>query len=105
MSSIAERYSEAFADAARERNAVEALEADAQAILGLLADSEELRAFIENPFTWLYRLAGGFARRVVPWLPRFLVYNPLNAWGKQRELPPFPKQSFRQLYKARQGKR
>ena len=55
--------------------------------------------------TWLYRLAGGFARRVVPWLPRFLVYNGLNAWGKQRELPPFPKQSFRQLYKSRQNQR
>jgi len=52
----------------------------------------------------LYRLAGLFARRIVPWLPRFLIYNRLNPWGKQRELPEFPKQSFRQQFKSRKTK-
>jgi L-lactate dehydrogenase complex protein LldF len=31
-------------------------------------------------------------------LPRFLLYNPLNPWGKHRELPAVPKQTFRQWY-------
>lgn len=49
----------------------------------------------------LYRLLGNIARRVVPWLPRFLIYNRWNDWGRQRELPEFPKQSFRQMYRHR----
>lgn len=53
---------------------------------------------------WLYRLAGRFARFSLSWLPRLLIYNPLNGWGRQRELPPAPKQSFRQLYEERQRK-
>jgi L-lactate dehydrogenase complex protein LldF len=31
-------------------------------------------------------------------LPRFMVYNPFNAWGKQRELPATPQLTFRQWY-------
>ena len=54
--------------------------------------------------TWLYRALGKMARVVVPWLPRWLVYNRLNPWGKQRELPPFPRESFRELYRRRNGK-
>jgi L-lactate dehydrogenase complex protein LldF len=49
----------------------------------------------------LYGLLGKIARWLVPKLPRFLVYNRWNAWGRQRELPPFPKQSFRELYRKR----
>jgi L-lactate dehydrogenase complex protein LldF len=52
----------------------------------------------------LYRLAGAVARWTIPKLPRFLLYNRFNAWGKQRELPPFPAKSFRQMYKERHGK-
>ncbi len=51
----------------------------------------------------LYRLLGGVARWLVPRLPRFLVYNRLNPWGRQRELPPMPPKSFRQLYRERHG--
>jgi L-lactate dehydrogenase complex protein LldF len=53
---------------------------------------------------WLYRLAGRFARFGLSWLPRMLIYNPLNGWGRQRELPPAPRQSFRQLFEERQRK-
>ncbi|MBX3415658.1 MAG: lactate utilization protein [Pirellulales bacterium] len=49
----------------------------------------------------LYRALGSVARVVVPRLPRFLVYNRLNSWGRQRELPEFPAQSFRQQFRAR----
>ena len=49
----------------------------------------------------LFRLGGRIARWVVPKLPRFLIYNRLNVWGRQRDLPEFPKQSFRDQYKRR----
>lgn len=52
---------------------------------------------------WLYRLLGRAARFWVPKLPRFLVYNPLNPWGKQRELPEFPKTSFRERMAVRKS--
>jgi L-lactate dehydrogenase complex protein LldF len=47
---------------------------------------------------WLYRFGGRMARWIVPKLPRFLMYNRLNGWGKQRELPEFPKESFRDAW-------
>lgn len=48
--------------------------------------------------TWVFTTAGKAARTALRWLPRFAVYNPLNQWGTQRELPPAPKKSFRQQY-------
>lgn len=50
---------------------------------------------------WLYRLSGWLARKVVARLPRILVYNRFNPWGKQREMPEFPRHSFRDLYRRR----
>ena len=41
----------------------------------------------------------------VPWMPRLLVYNRFNAWGRQRELPPMPRYSFRELYRQRPASR
>jgi L-lactate dehydrogenase complex protein LldF len=49
--------------------------------------------------TWLFRFAGGVGRWMLPKLPRFIVYNRLNPWGKQREMPPMAKRSFRAMYK------
>lgn len=48
---------------------------------------------------WAYRLAGSLMRWILPRLPRAFVYGPWNAWGRQRELPPMPRQSFRDLIK------
>jgi L-lactate dehydrogenase complex protein LldF len=50
---------------------------------------------------WLFSLAGRIARTALRWLPRFAIYNPLNGWGRQRELPEAPARSFRQQYAAR----
>lgn len=51
---------------------------------------------------WLYSTLGKVARTMVPLTPRFLQYNSLlNPWGKQRENPPMPKKSFRELYRQR----
>ncbi|HTQ38644.1 MAG TPA: lactate utilization protein B [Pirellulales bacterium] len=51
--------------------------------------------------TWLYGLMGRAGRFMLRHSPRWLVYNRLNAWGRQRELPPAPLRSFRQLYQER----
>ncbi|HEU6455271.1 MAG TPA: lactate utilization protein B [Roseateles sp.] len=52
----------------------------------LLGDPKRYRAWI------------GGAPRLLAKLPRAFIYNPLNAWGKQREMPVAPKQSFREWY-------
>jgi L-lactate dehydrogenase complex protein LldF len=46
----------------------------------------------------LYRAAVQAAAAGMDFLPRFMVYNPFNAWGKQRELPATPQLTFRQWY-------
>jgi L-lactate dehydrogenase complex protein LldF len=51
--------------------------------------------------TWLFNLAGRVSRWWVPKLPRVLIYNRFNAWGRQREIPAFPRKSFRELYRER----
>lgn len=48
-------------------------------------------------FAWL----GSLARMTLRLLPRALVYHRLNPWGKQRELPIVPAESFRQAYRKR----
>lgn len=49
----------------------------------------------------LYRLGGKLARILVPRLPRFLIYNRFNTWGRQRDLPDFPQTSFREQFNQR----
>jgi L-lactate dehydrogenase complex protein LldF len=53
---------------------------------------------------WLFRTLGAFGRFALRWSPRFLVYNRLNPWGKQRDLPPAPKKTFQQMYRQRAKK-
>jgi L-lactate dehydrogenase complex protein LldF len=53
----------------------------------------------------LLALGGKMARIMVPLLPRSILYSKMNVWGKKRELPPFPKNSFKELYKQREGKK
>jgi L-lactate dehydrogenase complex protein LldF len=78
------------------------------AVRGLVPATKRL-SMIAGSFVfqtpWLYRLAGKIARRVVPLLPRFMLYNSLNVWGRQRELPQFPKQSFREAFAQRKKKK
>ncbi len=54
---------------------------------------------------WLYAWGGKLARWIVPRLPRFLIYNRFNPWGRQRELPPFPRSSFREQFGQRNKQR
>lgn len=46
----------------------------------------------------LYRFAGRTGRWLARHLPRMVVYNRFNPWGRQRELPPMPRRSFREMY-------
>jgi len=48
-----------------------------------------------------YRLGGWLARRLLPLVPRRLLYARWNVWGQQRELPPMPRRSFRAEYRRR----
>ncbi len=45
-----------------------------------------------------YAFWGGLLRRVLRVFPRFIVYSRSNAWGKDRELPEPPQESFRSWY-------
>ena len=47
--------------------------------------------------------AGWMARKFVPFMPRAILYSKFNVWGKGRELPRFPKNSFKELYKEKKG--
>ena len=58
--------------------------------------SQGLTFLYDHPL--LYRMGLKMAP-IINRLPRFLVYNPLNAWGKGRELPTFAKDSFGALWK------
>jgi L-lactate dehydrogenase complex protein LldF len=46
----------------------------------------------------LYRAAVEAAAAGLDRLPRFMIYNPFNAWGRQREVPTSPPSTFRQWY-------
>jgi L-lactate dehydrogenase complex protein LldF len=53
----------------------------------------------------LYRAAIKAADTAVSTLPRAFIYNPFNAWGKQREVPEAPEYTFRDWYlKKRKSK-
>ena len=53
----------------------------------------------------LYRAALPVADSALKHLPRFVVYNRLNTWGRGREVPPVPAQTFHQWYRQnRAGK-
>jgi L-lactate dehydrogenase complex protein LldF len=51
----------------------------------------------------LYRAAVQAAAAGLEHLPRFMIYNPFNAWGKQRELPAAPQLTFREWYLKHRG--
>jgi len=50
-----------------------------------------------------YEAAGGLLRFALKWFPRFLLYGPWNVWGRRRELPAPPVESFRQTWRRTRG--
>jgi L-lactate dehydrogenase complex protein LldF len=53
----------------------------------------------------LYRAALPLADSALRQLPRFMVYNRLNTWGRGREVPQVPKQTFHQWYRQNRGQK
>ncbi|PQO45651.1 LutB/LldF family L-lactate oxidation iron-sulfur protein [Blastopirellula marina] len=49
----------------------------------------------------LYAWLGGIAKFFLRTMPRFMIYHALNPWGRQREMPESPPESFRQQYAKR----
>ena len=54
---------------------------------------------------WLYRIAGKMARVALRVMPRWLVYRRANVWGRMRELPEAPRESFREMNRMRLAER
>lgn len=52
---------------------------------------------------WRFRIAGKLMRLMLK-LPKFLINNPLNVWGRHRDLPAPPTTSFRDWYERTHGK-
>ena len=52
-----------------------------------------------------YRAAVEGANKALARLPRFVIYNGLNAWGKHRETPHPPAETFHQWYGKNRGGR
>ncbi len=46
-----------------------------------------------------YKISGKMMRAALKTLPNSLIYHPINAWGKGRNLPDAPKESFQEWYK------
>lgn len=53
---------------------------------------------------WLYRWGGRLARGLLRWLPRRVVYGWRNVWGRARDLPEPPRQSFLDWAAGERGK-
>lgn len=51
-----------------------------------------------------YRTIGKIMRTLVRVSPRFMIYHRFNSWGKSRELPDPPKQSFGEWYRQNKMK-
>jgi L-lactate dehydrogenase complex protein LldF len=54
--------------------------------------------------TFLYSLAGRMGRFLLRVLPRRVLYARANAWGRGRELPEPPKESFREWHRRTHGR-
>lgn len=49
----------------------------------------------------LYKVAGTAVKMALK-MPRFMIYNRFNEWGLDRDLPPLPKKTFKQMMKERE---
>ena len=58
--------------------------------------SKGMKVLMNNPSLFYAAL---WAAPMVNKMPRFMVYNKLNAWGEGRELPQFASESFNTLWK------
>jgi len=45
-----------------------------------------------------YKISGNLMRTALKTLPKSLIYHPINSWGKGRNLPETPQESFKEWY-------
>jgi L-lactate dehydrogenase complex protein LldF len=60
-------------------------------------------AILNRP--WFYKAAGRAARLALRVLPSSMIYSRFNIWGRQRDLPVPPRETFRELNRKRQQRR
>jgi L-lactate dehydrogenase complex protein LldF len=77
-----------------ERHALPFVKREAMRVAGVILASPKL-----------YRAAVEAAGTGAEHLPRIMLYNRFNAWGKQREVPVAPTTTFRQWYIENRGKK
>jgi L-lactate dehydrogenase complex protein LldF len=53
---------------------------------------------------WAYEWGGRLARVFLRLSPRAVLYGPWNAWGRRRELPEAPVESFREIWRRTRGR-
>ncbi|EAZ80436.1 lactate utilization protein B [Algoriphagus machipongonensis] len=68
----------------------------AQGITGKGLSMQLANGIFKSPLA--YKISGKMLRATLKTLPNSIIYNPLNAWGKGRDLPATPKQSFKEWY-------
>ncbi len=69
---------------------------------GKKAGMKVMAAILSSPGR--FSMAGKLARKMLKWFPRLAMNGKLNPWGRQRELPEVPAESFREWYKREHGK-
>jgi L-lactate dehydrogenase complex protein LldF len=47
----------------------------------------------------LFSFISKLARKTIPLLPKAVIYNKYNIWGKHRDIPQMPAKSFKEIYK------
>jgi len=52
----------------------------------------------------MYDWSGKVLRWCIQYFPRKLIYNRLNVWGKERELPTVTRESFKEWYNKNYGR-
>ncbi|MBO9632778.1 MAG: iron-sulfur cluster-binding protein [Chitinophagaceae bacterium] len=52
-----------------------------------------------------YSFSGKLARKLLKWFPKLSVNGRLNPWGRQRDLPDVPEQSFREWYQQQSSQK
>ncbi|HCM22263.1 MAG TPA: 4Fe-4S ferredoxin, partial [Porphyromonadaceae bacterium] len=72
--------------------------------LDSIGKADKMKKMISGGLEYLFKRPGLYGSLlkmapIVNHMPRFLIYNGLNDWGKGRELPQFAGESFTSMWK------
>jgi len=71
--------------------------------LGTFANLDGEMVVLDGRVYQVHAYRAAIADAALAHLPRFVIYNGLNAWGKHREVPHPPAQTFHSWYQANRG--